>query len=88
MSSSHSLPAFFTLCVALTWAVAKQTSLAEDDYFDSDKWTFVPSDNDPITSLSELKTGVYYIQLLGKRAGCGLDSNEPGMIPRLLSLTL
>ena len=75
-----SLRGVLTLYMALTWGLAKQTRLAENNYFDSNTWRLVPVDSEPITSLSDLKTGVYSIQLAGERPGCGLDSMGPGMM--------
>jgi len=80
MSSRSGLRGVLTLCLALTWGLAKQTRLAKNDYFDSNTWSLLPVDSEPITSLSDLKAGVYSIQLSGERAGCGLDSKGPGMV--------
>lgn len=72
--------AFFTLCVALTWGLAKQTRLAKNEYFDPDRWNLVPADSEPVTSLSDLEAGVYSIQLAGERPGCAFaGSKGPGM---------
>ena len=83
MSSSKSVRALLTLCVALTWGLgvlAKSPRVSTNDYFDSNKWNLVPGDNSAITSLSDLKVGVYSIQLSGERSGCGLGSQGPGMV--------
>lgn len=81
MSSSKSLRAVLTLCMALTWGLAKQTRLAKNEYFDPDRWNLVPVDSEPITSMSDLKAGVYSIQLSGERPGCGvMGSKGPGMV--------
>jgi hypothetical protein len=48
-------------------------------YFDGDAWNLAAVDSEPITSLSELKTGVYSIQLLMERVACG-PSTGPGKI--------
>jgi hypothetical protein len=69
--------------VALAWGLgvlAENPRQGKNDYFDPNDWSLVPSDNKPITSLSDLKTGVYSIQLSGERAGCGPDSKGPGMM--------
>ena len=80
MGSSKSLRAVLTLCLALTWGLANQTRLAKNDYFDSNTLSLLPVDSEPITSLSDLKAGVYSIQLSGERPGCGVvGSKGPGM---------
>ena len=50
----------------------------KNEYSDPERWSLVPADNEPVTSLSDLTAGVYSIRLSGARSGCGLDSNEPG----------
>ena len=77
----NGLRAFLTLCVVWTSglvAVAKNTGLRENYFFDSEKWRLVPAENGTITSLSDLTTGVYSIQLSGERPDCKLDSEGPG----------
>jgi hypothetical protein len=72
-----------TLCLALGLGVlAKGTPrLNNNDYFDPNDWILVPTDNNlSISSLSDLKTGVYSIELSGERSGCGSDSKGPGMM--------
>ena len=81
MMAYNGLRGFLTLCVVWTCglvAVAKNTSLRENYFFDSEKWRLVPTENGTITSLSDLTTGVYSIQLSGERPGCKLDSEGPG----------
>lgn len=56
----------------------------ENDYFNPDKWSLRPADSEPITSLSDLKSGVYSVQLSGERSGCGLDSKGPGMMMMMM----
>lgn len=83
MSASHKLCAVLTLCVALAWGLgvlAENPRQGKNDYFDPNDWSLVPADNKPITSLSDLETAVYSIQLSGERAGCGPDSKGPGMM--------
>lgn len=83
MSSSHRLLAVFTLCMALACGlgvVAENPRHGKNEYFISNTWSLVPVASEPITSLSDLETGVYSIQLSGGRSGCGQDSNGPGMM--------
>ena len=83
MSSSNSVRALVTLCVVLTWGLgvfATSPRMTTNDYFDPNKWDLVPGDNSAVTSLSDLKDGVYSIQLSGERSGCGLGSQGPGMV--------
>lgn len=83
MRSRHTLSSLLTLCIVLTWklgVLAKNIRQDENDYFDSASWSLMPADNEAATSLSDLKTGVYSIQLREKRSGCGLDSKGPGMM--------
>lgn len=73
----------YTLCLA--WglgALAKGTPrLNKTQYFDPNDLTLVPTDNNlGIASLSDLKSGVYSIELSGERANCGSDSKGPGMV--------
>jgi len=81
MMPNNGLLTFLTLCVVWTCglvAVAKNTGLRENYFFDSEKWRLVLAENGTITSLSDLTTGVYSIQLSGERPGCKLDSEGPG----------
>lgn len=83
MSSGHCLRALLTLCVALALVLgvlAENPRQGEDDYFHPNDYSLVPADNVPMRSLTDLKTGVYSIQLSGERSDCGLDSKGPGMV--------
>ena len=83
MISRKSVRAFVTLCVALSWGLgvfAKSPRVSTNDHFEPNKWSLVPGDNSAIMSLSDLKDGVYSIQLSGERSGCGLGSQGPGMV--------
>ena len=83
LTSLHRWRALLTLCVALAWGLgvlARTPRQGTNEYFNTDTWSLVASDNNTITSLSDLKDGVYSIQLSGVRSGCGLDSKGPGMI--------
>jgi hypothetical protein len=81
MGSRNSLRAVLTLFTALVLGVlAENPRLGKNDYFDPNDWSLVPADSEPITSLSDLKSGVYSIRLSGERSGCGLDSKGPGML--------
>ena len=83
MRESQRLRALFTLCVALTWGLgvlARTSKQATNEYFNTDMSGLVGADNGAVTSLSDLKDGVYSIQLSGERSGCGLDSQGPGMM--------
>lgn len=87
MSSGHCLRALVTLCVTLALVLgvlAEKPRQGEDDYFHPKDWNLVPADSEPVTSLSDLKTGVYFIMLSGERSGCGLDSNGPGMTTMMM----
>ena len=52
----------------------------KNEYSDPERWSLVPADNEPLTSLSDLTAGVYSIRLSGERSGCGFDSKGPGTI--------
>jgi hypothetical protein len=72
-----------TLCLTLGLGVlAKGTpKLNKTQYFDPNDLSLVPTDNNlGIASLSDLKSGVYSIELSGERAGCGSDSKGSGMV--------
>ena len=74
MRTSRSLRAVFTLCLALSWSLVVLAKNA------ANSWSLVPSSDDSaVTSLSDLKDGVYSIQIAGQRSGCALGSNGPGM---------
>lgn len=70
------------LCVALAWGLtvrAKVPMRAKNDSFDPYEWHLVPANNEAVTYLSDLKSGVFSIQLSGERSRCGLASRGPGM---------
>lgn len=87
MSSGRSVRALLTLCVALFFGLGvlgENPRLGKNDYFDPNDWSLVPADSQPVTSLSDMKSGVYSIQLSGERPGCGLDSKGPGVIMMIM----
>ena len=72
MSFKHVLRALVALCALLTYGVrANKVTLLKNMYFDEDKWSLVPADNTPVTNLSDVRDGVYSIQLPGERSSCG-----------------
>lgn len=81
MSFKHVLRAFVALCAVLTNRVlANKVMLSKNMYFDENKWSLVPADNKPVTTLSDVSDGVYSIQpSSGERSKCG-STVGPGMM--------
>jgi len=78
MVLNRTLLTLLTLEVLRFWHGAVAKGVTKGTFFDVNAWNLVRKEKAvPITSLSELKEGVYSIQMSGERMGCEFDAG-PG----------
>lgn len=50
---------------------ATDARIDKDEYFQNDSWRLIPAENKIVSTLSDLKDGVYFLELSSIRSECG-----------------